>query len=77
MSKMLKILTPPKVEHLPKVGILEGGIRLFLDRGKPHGGECAAKAQRLKAVMAGGRNWDRLRDGQRQALEMIACKFQS
>jgi hypothetical protein len=48
----------PQGEHLPKVGILEGGIRLFLDCGKTHGGECAAKAQWLKAVMAGGRNWD-------------------
>lgn len=35
----------------------------------------AALAQAIKAAMAEGRNWRTMRDGQREALEMIATKI--
>jgi hypothetical protein len=52
-------------------------VTLLLDRGKTHGEfeEVAATAQRLKTVMARGRNWGRLGDAQKEALEMIAYKI--
>jgi hypothetical protein len=55
---------------------IESATPLIFERAKTHGdfGATAEIAQAIKSVYRTGRNWDRLNDEQREALDAIATK---